>query len=158
MVSEQSPETLDGHLVQALSLRGQPLLERTLRHRDPREQIAAVEARELLERGGAAVGDEALELGHVHVDHGGGQGHARSVEDQAGLRPRRQGLADARERVAQVAAGLRLLHVAPEEGRELLARVRLTERERQIRQQRQGLAGRKHQRGARVELRPEASK
>jgi len=48
------------------------------------EQVAAVEAGDLLERCGAAIGDQPLESRHVHVDDGRVQGHAWALEDQAG--------------------------------------------------------------------------
>jgi hypothetical protein len=54
--------------------------------------------------------------------------------------------------VAQVAPGLRFLHVAPQQGRELLARMGLAERERQVGQEGLGLLRGENERSASFEL------
>src|SRR5207249_12225636 len=61
-------------------------------------------------------------------------------------------LPDFRERVAQVAPGLGILHVSPQKGRELLARVGLAERDSQVGQEGLGLPGGEDERGAGSEL------
>ena len=152
LMDEQAAQALDGQLVQALPLGREPLLERALGQRQPGQQVAPIEAGDLLERGGAAVGDQPLELRHVHIHDRGVQGHARAIEDHAGPGGPGQGLADSREGVAQVAPGLGILHVAPQQGRELLARVGLAERERQVGQEGLGLLGGEDERSAGVEL------
>ena len=152
LMGEQAPQGLDGQLVQALPLGREPFLERALGQRQPGQEVAAVEAGDLLERLGAAIGDQPLEARHVHLDDRGVQGHARAVEDEAGPGAWGQELADSREGVAQVAPGLGILHVSPEQGRELLARVGLAGRERQVRQEGLSLLGGEHERPARFEL------
>ena len=54
--------------------------------------------------------------------------------------------------MAQVAPGLRIRHVSPQQPRELLARVGLTERQCEIGQEGLGLARREDERGAPVDL------
>ena len=62
------------------------------------------------------------------------------------------GRADSREGVAEVAPGLGIRHVAPQQGRELLARMGLAEREGQVGQEGLGLPGGEDERSAGVEL------
>ena len=138
--------------MQTLPLGREPLLERALGQRQPGQQVAAVEASDLLERLGAAIGDQSLEPRHVHIDERRVQGHASAVEDQAGPGAPGQDLPDFRERVTQVAPGLSILHVSPQKGRELLARVGLAERDSQVRQEGLGLPGGKDERSAGFEL------
>ncbi len=54
--------------------------------------------------------------------------------------------------MAQVAPGLGVRHVSPQEGRELLARVGVAGRESQVRQEGLGLLGGENERPAGVEL------
>ena len=152
VMGEQAGEGLDGELVQALALGGEPFLEGALGQREPGEEIAAVEGGDLPERGGPAVGDEALELGDVDVDDRGVEGHGRAVEDQTGPSAGRQGLADSRQGMAEVAAGLGVLHVPPEQGRELVAGVGLAEGQRQVGHEGLGLPARQGERRAAFEL------
>ena len=100
----------------------EPLLEGPLGERQAGQQVPPIEATDLLERRRPAVGDQALELGDVDVHDRGVQGHGRAVEDEAGPNAGGEVLADARQGVAQVAAGLGIRHVSPEQGRELVAR------------------------------------
>ena len=100
LVGEQSGERLDGELVQALALGGEPFLEGPLGERQAGQQVPAIESGDLLERGGPAVGDQALELRDVDVDDRRVEGHGRAVEDQAGASAGGEGLPDAREGVA----------------------------------------------------------
>jgi hypothetical protein len=85
-MDEEVAQALDGQLVQTLPLGREPLLERALGQRQPGQQVAAVEAGDLLERRGAAIGDQSLEPRHVHIDDRRVQGHAWAVENQAGPR------------------------------------------------------------------------
>ena len=151
-MGEQVAQALDGQLVQPLPLGREPLLERALRQRQAGQQVTPIEAGDLLERGGAAVGDQPLEPRHVHIHDRGVQGHARAIENQPGPGGPGQGLPDSREGVAQVASGLGIRHVAPQQGRELLARVGLAERESQVGQEGLGLPGGEDERSAGVEL------
>ena len=89
LMGEEAGEGLDGELVEALALRGEPLLERALRQRHAGQEVTAIEVADLLERGRAAVGDQTLELRDVDVDDRGVEGHGRPVEQEAGLRRRR---------------------------------------------------------------------
>ena len=153
LMDEEAAQALDGQLVQTLPLGREPLLERALGQRQPGQQVAAVEAGDLLERLGAAIGDQSLEPRHVHIDDPQGPGpRLRPVEDQAGLGAPGQGLPDSRERVAQVAPSLGILHVSPQKGRELLARVGLAERDSQVGQEGLGLPGGEDERSAGFEL------
>jgi hypothetical protein len=152
LMDEEVAQALDGQLVQALALRREPFLERALRQRQPGQQVAAVEAGDLFERLGAAIGDQPLELRHVHVDDRRVQGDARAIDNHPGPGGPRQGLADSRQRVAQVASSLGILHVSPQQGRELLARVGPAGRERQISQQGLTLLGREDERSTGFEL------
>ena len=113
LIREQTAQTLDRQLVQALALRREPLLERALGQHQPGQQVALIEGGDLSERVRAAIGNQPLEPRHVHVDGRGVEGHARAVEEQARAGGPGQGLFDSRQRIAQVASGLRVLHVAP---------------------------------------------
>jgi hypothetical protein len=148
LMDEQTAQALKGQLVQALPLEGEPLLERGLGQRQVRQQVTPVEPDDLLERGGAAVGDQPLEARHVHVHDRRVEGHARAVHD----RSPGQDLPDSREGVAQVASGLGILHVSPQQRRQLLARVGLPEGEREVGQEGLGLPGGEDERSAGVEL------
>ena len=156
VMGEQAGEGLDGELVQALALGGEPFLEGALGQREPGEEVAAVEGGDLLERGGPAVGDEALELSDVDVDEGGVEGHGGPVEEEAGAGAGGESLADAGQRVAEVAAGLGVLHVPPEQGRELVAGVGLAEGQRQVGHEGLGLPGGEDERRPGAELGLEA--
>jgi hypothetical protein len=152
LMGEQVAQALDGQLVQALPLGREPVVERALGQCQPGQQVTPIEPGDLLEGGGAAVGDQPLEPRHVHVHDRGVQGHARAVEDYAGPSGAGQGRPDSREGVAEVAPGLGIRHVAPQQGRELLARMGLAERESQVGQEGLGLPGGEDERSAGVEL------
>ena len=146
---EQLRESFERHLAQPLALPQQPLLERCFVHREPAEQIALVERRRPLQRRRRRLPHEALERRGVHL-------HRRRVQGQrvAVLPHRRDGadrLADREQRLAQARARRLLADAAPEQARELVARVRPAERQREIGEQRLGLAGGQGDRRARVE-------
>ena len=151
VMGQQVPEPLEGQLVQALPLGRQPLLEGPFGQRQPGQQLTAIEPGDLLERGRPAVGDQRLELRHVHVHDGRVQGHARPVEDHAALGGSGQGLPDSREGMAQIAPCLRIRHVSPQQPRELLARMGLAERQREVGQEGLGLARRENERSTPVD-------
>jgi hypothetical protein len=96
-----------------------------------------VEGSRLLEGFPGAPGCTLLEGLHI-------RGHEGGLErDSLAHQPERLGISqDPPERVqglAKAGPGLRLLHIPPQEGSELVARVSLTEWEGQVRQQRLGL-------------------
>ena len=152
LVGEQLSQSLYGQLVQPLPLGRQPLLERALGQRQPGQQLTAIETGDLLERRRPTVGDQPLELRHVHSHNRGVQHHARPVEDHAGPDGPGQGFPDPREGVAQVAPGLGVRHVSPQQARELLARVSLAERNGQVGQEGLRLPRREDKRGTGVDL------
>ena len=59
LMGEQTAQSLDRQLVQALPLRREPFLERTLGQRQSGQQVTSIETSDLLERVRAAVGDAA---------------------------------------------------------------------------------------------------
>ncbi len=83
-MSQQTPQGPDGQLVQPLPFGREPFLERALGQRQPGQQVAAVEAGDLLEGLGTAIGDQPLEPRHVYVHDPRVQGHARAIENQPG--------------------------------------------------------------------------
>src|SRR5262249_17045168 len=105
-----------------------------------------IESSELSEFVHAAIGDQPLEPRHVHVHGRGVESHARAVDEKAGAQGLWQDLLDSRQRVAQVAPGLRVLHVSPQKSRKLSARMRLAERQGEIGEERLGLLGREDER------------
>jgi hypothetical protein len=135
LIGEQVAEPPEGQLVQTLALGGEPLLEPPLVQGQPGQQITPVQVGDLLERGRAAIGDQSLESGRVHIDNGWIQSHRRAVENHGGPGAPGQGGPDPRERLAQVASSLGVRHVAPQQSRNLLARMRPAERKRQVGQE-----------------------
>ena len=157
LLGEQSAEALDRQRVQPLALAAQPVLEGGLAEAHPGEEIAPVQGDDLRERGGPAVGEHRLEPRHVHVHRGGVERHVRPVEPGAAPGRGGQRLADARQRVAQVAPRLRRGHVAPQQRGQLVARVGPPERQRQVGQERLGLADGERERRSLRKLGPESS-
>ena len=131
---QQSRQRVAGELAQPLALGGQPLLERRFLHDEAGEEVA------LVERGGPGEGlrcpllQRALEARHVHRHEIGGE------RDRLALQPERrqwfQALAKRVDGLAEVRPGLRLRHVAPEQGSELVSRVWAPGRHREIPEQR----------------------
>src|SRR5207245_6333749 len=77
-------------------------------------EVTSIDSSNLSEGVRDDICEQSLEPRHVHVDGRGVEGHARAVEAQARARGLRQGLLDSRQRIAQVAPGLRVLHVFPQ--------------------------------------------
>src|SRR5262249_28137523 len=86
------------------------------------------------------------ELRHVHGHGRGVERHTGAIDDQARAHGLWQDLLDSRQRVAQVAPGLRVLHVSPEKSCKLFAWMRLAERQGEIGQERLGLLSRTDER------------
>ena len=149
LLGEEPGKRILGQLAQPRPLREKPLLEGRLLQREPLEQVAPVEADRLLEGFPGAAGHTLLEGLHV-------RGHERGLErNRLPHQPQRLGVSqDLPERVkglAEAGPGLRLLHIPPEERGELVARVRFTEREGQVGQERLRLLDRDDERLARIE-------
>jgi hypothetical protein len=157
LMHEQPAERLDGQLAKPLPLREEPLVERPLGDREPGQQAAAIEAGRLLQRDGPAVGDQRLEARHVDVDGRWIERHRGALQHHSRKRGRGQRLAERREGVAQVAAGLSVRHVAPQECGQPLPRVGPAGRKRQVGQQRLGLPAGQEERRARVQAGLEAA-
>jgi hypothetical protein len=133
LLGQEPGEGAQGHLVQALVLAEQPLLELGLVQREAGEEVAMVEGRGLLQIGQGARLDALLEDRRIDGDNGRVEGNGVRIDAQrvgSG-----HGAADGRQSLAKAGAGLGLAHVAPEEGGDLVAWVGLTEGHSEIREQ-----------------------
>ena len=156
LLGQEPGEGSQGQLVQALALAQQPFLERGLVQGEPREEVALVEGRGLLQRLDRPRLRALLEDQRIDGDHGRVEGDGLRVDAQgvhAG-----QGSSDGRQRLAKAGAGLGLAHVAPEQRGELVARVGLSEGQGEIGEEGLGLPRRHDQRWARVQTGAEAAK
>ncbi len=134
MPGEEPGQGLHRGLAQALALGQEPLLERRLLQRQARQEVALVQQPGLVERAGRPLGDEGLEDLRVDGHRLGVERHCVAVEPE-GVGSG-QGLPERGQRLAQAAAGLRRLHVAPEQGGQLVPGVGLAGGHREIGQQR----------------------
>lgn len=137
-------------LVQPLPLRGEPLFEGGLPESQAGQQVSLVDVGDLLEPGGTAVSDQALEPRDIHVDDRGIQGYRRATQEQAGLDGFGKYLPDPGQGLAQVAPGLGIRNLPPQQAGNLLPRMGLARRDGQVGQQRLGLAAGQHHRRAGV--------
>jgi len=137
---EHARERAAHEAAQTLPLGGHPLLEPGLVEREPVEEIAAVELDPALERVRRPGREAALEARDVGADGGGRQRDGVAPDLEIGGGAVRERAADQEERLPQAVARVAVVDVAPEEGRQLFARVRLAQRDREIREQRLGLA------------------
>ncbi len=154
LLGEELGKGAQGKLVQALALAQQPLLERRLVQGESGEEVALVESGGLLQRlEGASL--------HVLLEGQSIDGDRRRIEGD-GLRVGAQnvyagqGPANGGQRLAQARAGLGLAHVAPEQRGDLVAGVRLTERQSEVGEQGLRFPRRQHQRRARHQSGAEA--
>src|SRR6185436_11042784 len=116
---------------------------------EPIEEVAAVQRGRALERRPRAARAEALESIHVDVDSGDVERDRAVVLHQC-LAGGAERLAQVEQRLAQAVRRLRVTALAPQQRRELLARVCAPDGPREIREQRLAL------RGANGERRPVA--
>src|SRR5262249_15613075 len=66
LMREESGQGSDGHLVQALSLAEEPVLERSLLDGEAIQEVASIEGGRVGERRRSALGYQSLELDDVH--------------------------------------------------------------------------------------------
>ena len=127
---EQSGQDLERELAQTRPLGAQPVLERLLRDADALEQVALVQRDGLLEGLRGAAGREALELLHVHLDGGRVEGQGVVIHDENRRLGRGQRPAQGDEGLTEALPGLLVAGVAPEQARQLVARMRPARRHR----------------------------
>ena len=137
---DEPAERVDGQLAEPGALYLEPLLEGRRRDVHAVEQRTLVERHGRLERLRGSTAHEPLECGDVEVERPRGQ------RDRIALREERARIggeraAQAHHRLAQALPRLALPHVAPEERRERLARVRASRPHREVGEERLGLAG-----------------
>ena len=148
---DEPAERVDGQLAEPRALDVQPLLE------GRRRDVHAVEQRTLIERHGRlerlrrSTPHEPLECRDVELERGRGQRDRIALHEER-ARIGGEDAAQAHHRLAQALPRLALPHVAPEESRERLARVRASGPHREVGQERLRLA---RGQGARAVVRAE---
>ena len=140
-MGEQPVEGHQGHLVQALALGHEPVLERGLLDCQSLEEVALVERGGLGQRGRCRLRSQPLELAHVHGHRGGIAGHHLAIDSERLAGRPAQALPERVQRVAEARARRGLHRAPPEETRQLVARVGPAGRHRQVGQESLGLPG-----------------
>jgi hypothetical protein len=142
-------------LPEAFALRKQPFLEPGLGHGQAGQQVAPIQLARLLERRGRPLGHAPLEQDDVDLDRGGIERDDVPLGDQD--RQRGERLSEHEQRLPEVGPRLRLTQVAPQQCRQLVARVGLAWRQSQIPEERLDLSGRDTCPPSRVPSRLEAA-
>jgi hypothetical protein len=84
LVKQELSERCERQLAQSLALCEEPLLERRFPYGEAVQELAVIEGSGTVESSGRTVGDQKLELDHVHVDGARVQRDALPVDQQSG--------------------------------------------------------------------------
>jgi len=143
---QQAAEQRDRQLAEPLALGDEPLLEGGFLDAQPGEEVAVVEGGSPLEVRDGLSRSEALEQERVDLDEARRQRYGLAVDLQGGRG--RQRLAHLDERLTQAVPSALVAGLGPQQRRQLVPGHGAAAREREVRDERLGLAGGERQQRA----------